>query len=69
MYRLEASPAAIRDIEKLKERIQEPDFERLKNAVRSLADEPRPMGVRKLGGPQNVYRIRVGSYGIIYDVY
>jgi len=45
------------------------DFERLRNAVRSLAGEPRPHGVRKIRGTQKAYRIRVGNYRVVYDVY
>ena len=69
MYRLEVSPAADRDLEKLKGRIRKQDFERLQTAVRSLADEPRPQGVRKIKGTERAYRIRVGSYRVVYEVY
>ena len=69
MYRLEVSPAADRDLEKLKGRIRKQDFERLRTAVRSLADEPRPHGVRKIKGAERAYRIRVGSYRVVYEVY
>ncbi|MFW6102484.1 MAG: type II toxin-antitoxin system RelE family toxin [Chloroflexota bacterium] len=50
MYRLEVSPAADRDLAKLKGRIRRQDFERLRDAVRSLAEEPRPQNVRKIRG-------------------
>lgn len=69
MYRVEVSPAADRDLEKLKSRIRRPEFERLRNAVRSLAEEPRPQGVRKIKGAERAYRIRVGNHRIVYDVY
>ncbi len=69
MYRLEVSPAADRDLDRLKGRIRRQDFERLRNAVRSLADEPRPRGARKIKGADTVYHIRVGSYRVVYDVY
>ena len=69
MYRLEVSPAADRDLEKLKGRIRKQDFERLRTAVRSLADEPRPQGTRKIKGAERAYRIRVGSYRVVYEVY
>jgi len=45
------------------------DFERLRNAIRSLAGEPRPQEVRKIRGTEKVYRIRVGNYRVVYDVY
>jgi mRNA interferase RelE/StbE len=69
VYRIEISPAADRDLEKLKGRIRMQDFERLRNAVRSLAEEPHPPGVRKIRGAEKAYRIRVGNYRVVYDVY
>ena len=69
MYRLEVSPAANRDLERLKQRIRRHDFERLRTAIRGLADEPRPHGVRKIKGAERAYRIRVGSYRVVYEVY
>ena len=45
------------------------DFERLRNAIRSLAGEPRPQGVRKIRGAEKACRIRVGNYRVVYDVY
>ena len=69
MYRIEISPAADRDLEKLKSRIRRQDLERLRDAIGSLADEPRPQGVRKIKGAERAYRIRVGSYRVVYDVY
>jgi mRNA interferase RelE/StbE len=69
MYRVEVSPAADRDLKKLKGRIRIQDFERLRNAVRSLAEDPRPRGARKIRGAEKAYRIRAGNYRIVYDVY
>jgi len=69
VYRIEISPAADRDLEKLKGRIRMQDFERLRNAIRSLAGEPRPQEVRKIRGAEKAYRIRVGNCRVVYDVY
>ena len=69
MYRLEVSPAVDRDLDRLKKRIRRHDFERLRNAIRSLADEPRPRGARKIKGAERAYRIRVGSYRVVYKIY
>jgi mRNA interferase RelE/StbE len=69
VYRIEISPAADRDLGKLKGRIRLQDFERLRNAVRSLAKEPRPRGARKIRGAEKAHRIRVGNYRVVYDVY
>jgi mRNA interferase RelE/StbE len=69
VYRLEVSPAADRDLEKLKGRIRRQDFDRLRVAVGGLAEEPRPQGVRKIKGEEKAYRIRVGNYRVVYEVY
>jgi len=69
VYRLEVSPAVDRDLDRLKQRIRRQDFERLRNAIRSLADEPRPRGARKIKGAERAYRIRVGSYRVVYKIY
>ena len=36
--------------------------------LRGLADEPRPDGVKNLKGAENTYRLRVGSFRILYEV-
>ena len=52
---------------KVLEKINEPEYSRLKTAILSLAKEPRPYGYRKLKG-RDAYRITIGTYRIIYDV-
>ena len=69
MYRIELTPAADCDIEKLKGRIRRHDFERLRDAVNSLAIEPHLQGVRKIKGAERAYRIRIGNYRVVYEVY
>ena len=69
MYRLEVSPAADRDLDRLKPRIRRHEFERLRIAIRGLADEPRPHGIRKIKGTERAYRIRVGNYRVVYEIY
>ncbi len=48
--------------------IPQPNRDRIITAVRSLADDPRPTGVRKLTG-RDGWRIRVGDYRIIYEIH
>jgi len=69
VYRLEVSPAADRDLDRLKQRIQRHEFERLRIAIRGLADEPRPHRVRKIKGAERAYRIRVGNYRVVYEIH
>ena len=69
MYRIEVSPAADRDIEKLRGRIQRHSFERVRSAIRSLAENPRPYKVRRIEGAERAYRVRVGDYRVVYEIY
>ena len=68
MYRIEVSPAADRDLGRLKKVIRRQDFERLRATVRELAQQPRPNLVRKIKGAKRAYRIRVGDYRVVYEV-
>ena len=68
MYSIEVTPAADRDLDRLNRRIQRHDSKRLRDAIRSLASEPRPQGVAKLRGAEGAYRIRVGPYRVVYDI-
>lgn len=36
--------------------------------IEALATDPRPVGCRKLQGADNLWRIRVGDYRIIYSI-
>jgi len=67
-YHVEVSPAADRDLQKLKERILKQDFDRLCKVVDKLMEDPRPHGVRKIKGAVTAYRIRAGDYRVVYDV-
>jgi len=42
--------------------------ERILDKVNQLALEPRPIGCKKLKGPSQLWRVRVGEYRIIYDI-
>ena len=41
--------------------------QRIAEAVQTLADDPRPPGVKQL--ELNLYRLRVGDYRVIYKVF
>lgn len=36
--------------------------------IEALATEPRPKGCTKLSGYENLWRIRIGDYRVIYSV-
>jgi mRNA interferase RelE/StbE len=63
-YRIELSKPAVRQLEKLSKAIQS----RLKPRIEGLAHDPRPHGVTKLVGEDELYRLRVGDYRIIYQI-
>jgi mRNA interferase RelE/StbE len=63
MYRLELTPQAQRQLDKL----SVADLERIAAAIQELRDNPRASGVKKLRGP--IYRIRVGDWRIVYAVF
>jgi mRNA interferase RelE/StbE len=50
------------------EDINEPYYSSIKAAIFDLANNPRPQGYKKLKG-RDGYRIRVGNYRVIYDIY
>ncbi len=43
-------------------------YRRLRTAIDSLANDPRPVGCVKLTGSHDLFRLRVGDYRIIYQV-
>jgi mRNA interferase RelE/StbE len=49
------------------DRIHEPDFSRVADAILGLEDNPRPPGCRKLRGLEG-WRIRVGNWRVIYHI-
>jgi len=46
--------------------ITKKDFERIKEKIQMLQNNPRPRGCLQLS--KNIYRIRVGRYRIIYQI-
>ncbi len=50
------------------EALHEPVCSRILARIESLADHPRPTRCRKLEGKENLWRIRIGDYRVIYAV-
>lgn len=63
-YLIQVSPAAARQLKKLDRRA----LAQIATKIDSLADEPRPHGSEKLSGYDDLYRVRVGDYRIVYAV-
>jgi len=56
-----------KQVEKQLEKIPSPDYFRVREAIISLSEDPRPLGYKKLKG-RTGYRIRQGNYRIVYDI-
>jgi mRNA interferase RelE/StbE len=63
-YRVEISATAERQVRKL----GSADRLRVLRAIRDLAVVPRPPGCRKLHGYDDVFRVRVGRFRILYSI-
>lgn len=63
IYRIQILRRAQKELENLPRQ----DYERVRDAIRALAEEPRPPGCRKLTG-RDGWRIRVGQYRVIYEI-
>lgn len=63
-YTINIAKTARKQLDKLNDNIATP----LIDAIAGLAKNPRPYGYKKLKGREG-YRIRVGNYRIIYDIF
>lgn len=64
-YKIEWKNSAYKELQKL----PRPMITRVVAAVSDLANDPRPQGVRKLVGSERSYRIRVGDYRVVYEIF
>jgi mRNA interferase RelE/StbE len=63
MYRIELRRKAQRSLDKL----PKSDFTAIIEAVKNLAESPRPKGVEKIKSA-GLWRIRYGDYRIVYSI-
>uniref|UniRef100_A0A0P6C5Q1 Uncharacterized protein n=1 Tax=Daphnia magna TaxID=35525 RepID=A0A0P6C5Q1_9CRUS len=64
MYEIEYKKKAIKGLAK----INDPYYTAIIQSINNLSENPRPFGYKKLTG-RSGYRIRVGTYRIIYDIF
>ena len=64
-YAVAIAPAARRDLKKIPRKA----LQRIAETIDALADDPRPPGTVKLAGEENLYRVRVGDYRILYEIH
>ncbi len=63
-YTVEFTRKANKALLKLPSEVQQ----RLVRAAEELEEDPRPHGTKKLKGEDDLYRIRVGDYRILYTI-
>lgn len=63
-YAVEFKPSAAREFSKLSRSIQV----KIKPRIDALADDPRPHGVEKVSGEEDIFRIRIGDYRVVYRI-
>ncbi|MES2267228.1 MAG: type II toxin-antitoxin system RelE/ParE family toxin [Bacteroidota bacterium] len=63
-YSITISKSAQKQLSKLQDDIAD----RIIDSIYDLANEPRPGGCKKLKG-REAYRIRVGNYRVIYEIF
>ena len=63
-YQITFSRPARKELESLSVEVNNRIFPK----IVALASDPRPDGCRKLVGEENLWRIRVGDYRIIYSI-
>jgi mRNA interferase RelE/StbE len=64
VYEVYIEKAAENDLK----RLPTTSFQRIIPQIRTLAQNPRPSGCRKLTGSKNDWRIRVGDYRVLYEI-
>ena len=42
--------------------------QKIKSAILSLTENPRPAGCKKISGKEDDYRIRIGNYRVVYTI-
>ena len=65
IYQIEWKQSALRELKRLDRQA----IPRIVAAVESLSAQPLPSGVVKLQGSQRTYRLRVGDYRVLYELY
>lgn len=43
-------------------------YDRIVGKIQELVEDPRPVGVIKMKGSENEYRIRIGAYRVRYEI-
>ena len=63
-YRVELSSSAEKALFKIPKKM----ILKITAALEALSYNPHPHGCKKLSGFQNIYRVRIGDYRVIYEI-
>ena len=63
-YKLRIKKSAAKELESIS---RKSDRQRVAKRIEALAEDPRPPGCKKLSGSER-YRVRQGSYRIVYAI-
>jgi mRNA interferase RelE/StbE len=63
-YTVEFERSARKDLNRLDQQVRV----RILRKITALTDDPRPPGVVRLSGMQDIWRVRVGDYRVIYEI-
>ena len=65
-YSVVIAASAIKELEAID---RKGDRQRIVRAIQALAENPRAPGCEKLAGSEGRYRVRIGSYRVVYAVH
>jgi len=63
-YALDIKPSARKELERLSNNL----IARIAPKIEALAADPRPSGCKKLRGYKDLWRVRVGTYRLVYII-
>ena len=63
-YNIHFTSSAEKDLR----RIEKSKIPSILEKIENLGEDPRPDGCKKLSGSESSYRIRVGSYRVVYSI-
>ena len=63
-FSVEINRSAAKELRQL----PEPERTQLVALISGLARDPHPAGVQKLRGFESIYRLRMGSYRVVYEI-
>jgi mRNA interferase RelE/StbE len=63
-YSIDIAPKVYKNLAKL----SKDNRKRIEIKIDALAENPRPQGYKQLKGNENIFRVRVGDYRIVYEI-